>query len=98
MRTNGRQQQCDQDGLGLVRLETIETLLERCRREGLVQTLVELAHTTSTKFPVAYGEMVPLLPEKPPEPQNVPPVIPPVSYQEMASAVCTEPAAALGGD
>ena len=76
------QQQCHQDGLGLVRLETIETLLERCRREGLVQTLVELAHTTSTKYPVAYGDMVPLLPEKPPEPKNVQPVIPPVSYQE----------------
>ncbi|WP_018918203.1 DUF4123 domain-containing protein [Vreelandella zhanjiangensis] len=76
------QQQCHQDGLGLVRLESIETLLARCRREGLVQTLVELAHTTSTKFPVAYGDMVPLLPEKSPEPQNVPPVIPPVGYQE----------------
>ncbi|MGP9664167.1 DUF4123 domain-containing protein [Halomonas sp. AOP22-C1-8] len=76
------QQQCHQDGLGLVRLEAIETLLERCRREGLVQTLVELAHTTSTKYPVAYGDMVPLLPEKPPEPQNDQPAIPPVIYQE----------------
>ncbi|MGO2147233.1 DUF4123 domain-containing protein [Halomonas sp.] len=76
------QQQCHQDGLGLVRLESIETLLARCRREGLVQTLVELAHTTSTKYPVAYGDMVPLLPEKPPEPQDAQPAIPPVSYQE----------------
>lgn len=75
------QQQCHDDGLGLIRLDAIETLLQRCRREGLVQGLVELAHTTSAAHPVAYGEMLPLLPEKVPEPE--PKVtLPPVNYQE----------------
>ncbi|GGW62133.1 DUF4123 domain-containing protein [Vreelandella hamiltonii] len=75
------QQQCHEDGLGLLRLEAIETLLQRCRREGLVQGLVELAHTTSPRHPVAYGEMLPLLPEPTPEPDPAPPT-PSVNYQE----------------
>lgn len=75
------QQQCHDDGLGLIRLDAIETLLQRCRREGLVQGLVELAHTTSPQHPVAYGELLPLLPEKVPEPAPKI-VLPPVSYQE----------------
>ncbi|CDG53096.1 MULTISPECIES: DUF4123 domain-containing protein [Halomonadaceae] len=75
------QQQCHADGLGLIRLDAIETLLQRCRREGIAHGLVELAHTTSSQHPVAYGEMLPLLPEKVPEP---PPavILPPVNYQE----------------
>ncbi|CAD5248137.1 MULTISPECIES: DUF4123 domain-containing protein [Halomonadaceae] len=75
------QQQCHDDGLGLIRLDAIETLLQRCRREGIAHGLVELAHTTSSQHPVAYGEMLPLLPEKVPEP---PPavILPPVNYQE----------------
>lgn len=77
------QQQCHHDGLGLIRLDAIETLLQRCRREGLVQGLVELAHTTSPQHPVAYGEMLPLLPEKMPAPEPKI-VLPPVSYQETA--------------
>ncbi len=75
------QQQCHEDGLGLLRLEAIETLLQRCRREGLVQGLVELAHTTSPRHPVAYGEMLPLLPEPTPAPDPAPPP-PSVNYQE----------------
>ncbi|MGO2240629.1 MAG: hypothetical protein ACTH5D_02605, partial [Halomonas sp.] len=40
-----------------------------------------LAHTTSSQHPVAYGEMLPLLPDKAPE--SAPAVIlPPVNYQE----------------
>lgn len=75
------QQQCHDDGMGLIRLDAIETLLQRCRREGLVQGLVELAHTTSSQHPVAYGEMLPLLPEKAPEPAPAV-TLPPVNYQE----------------
>ncbi len=45
----------DADGLELRRLDAVETLLQRCRREGLVPGLVELAHTTSPQRPVAYG-------------------------------------------
>ncbi|WP_394426602.1 DUF4123 domain-containing protein [Vreelandella stevensii] len=75
------QQQCHEDGLGLLRLEAIETLLQRCRREGLVPGLVELAHTTSPRHPVAYGEMLPLLPEPTPAPDPAPPT-PSVNYQE----------------
>jgi len=75
------QQQCHNDGLELLRLDAIETLLARCRREGMAHGLIALAHTTSAQQPVAYGEMLPLLPEKPPEPP--PPVaIPPVHYAE----------------
>ncbi|MGP9765292.1 hypothetical protein ACT3UM_06145 [Halomonas sp. AOP13-D3-9] len=74
------QQQCHEDGMGLIRLDAIETLLQRCRREVLVQGLVELAHTTSPQHPVAYGEMLALLPEKMPAPE--PKVtLPPVGYQ-----------------
>lgn len=75
------QQQCHHDGLGLIRLDAIETLLQRCRREGLVQGLVELAHTTSPQHPVAYGEMLALLPEKVPAPDQAV-ILPPVNYQE----------------
>ncbi|MEL7895296.1 DUF4123 domain-containing protein [Vreelandella neptunia] len=75
------QQQCHDDGLGLIRLDAIETLLQRCRREGIAHGLVELAHTTSSQHPVAYGEMLPLLPEPAPEPEPVA-VLPPVNYQE----------------
>lgn len=75
------QQQCHDDGLGLIRLDAIETLLQRCRREGLVQGLVELAHTTSSAHPVAYGEMLPLLPEPAAEPEPAAPT-PAVTYQE----------------
>ncbi len=75
------QQQCHNDGLGLIRLDAIETLLQRCRREGIAHGLVELAHTTSSQHPVAYGEMLPLLPEKAPEPEPAA-VLPPVNYQE----------------
>ncbi|KPQ19141.1 MULTISPECIES: DUF4123 domain-containing protein [unclassified Halomonas] len=76
------QQQCHDDGLGLIRLDAIETLLQRCRREGLVQRLVELAHTTSPQQPVAYGEMLPLLSEKAPGPEPAV-TLPPVNYQEI---------------
>lgn len=75
------QQQCHADGLGLIRLDAIETLLQRCRREGIAHGLVELAHTTSSQHPVAYGEMLPLLPEKVPEPPPAA-ILPPVNYQE----------------
>ncbi|MBT2773906.1 DUF4123 domain-containing protein [Halomonas sp. ISL-60] len=75
------QQQCHDDGLGLIRLDAIETLLQRCRREGIAHGLVELAHTTSSQHPVAYGEMLPLLPEKVPEPPPAA-ILPPVNYQE----------------
>lgn len=75
------QQQCRADGLGLLRIDAIETLLQRCRREGLVQGLVELAHTTSSTHPVAYGEMLPLLPEPAAEPEPATPT-PAVAYQE----------------
>lgn len=75
------QQQCRADGLGLLRIDAIETLLQRCRREGLVQGLVELAHTTSSTHPVAYGEMLPLLPEPAAEPEPAAPT-PAVAYQE----------------
>lgn len=75
------QQQCHDDGLGLIRLDAIETLLQRCRREGIAHGLVELAHTTSSQHPVAYGEMLPLLPEPAPEPEPAA-VLPPVNYQE----------------
>jgi hypothetical protein len=75
------QQQCHDDGLGLIRLDAIETLLQRCRREGIAHGLVELAHTTSSQHPVAYGEMLPLLPEPEPEPEPAA-IHPPVNYQE----------------
>ncbi|MEL7613331.1 DUF4123 domain-containing protein [Vreelandella titanicae] len=75
------QQQCHDDGLGLIRLDAIETLLQRCRREGIAHGLVELAHTTSSQHPVAYGEMLPLLPEPAPEPEPAA-IHPPVNYQE----------------
>ncbi|WP_141440271.1 DUF4123 domain-containing protein [Vreelandella titanicae] len=75
------QQQCHADGLGLIRLDAIETLLQRCRREGIAHGLVELAHTTSSQHPVAYGEMLPLLPEPEPEPEPTA-IHPPVNYQE----------------
>ncbi|QNU63757.1 DUF4123 domain-containing protein [Vreelandella titanicae] len=75
------QQQCHADDLGLIRLDAIETLLQRCRREGIAHGLVELAHTTSSQHPVAYGEMLPLLPEKVPEPPPAA-ILPPVNYQE----------------
>ncbi|MCA8864365.1 MULTISPECIES: DUF4123 domain-containing protein [unclassified Halomonas] len=75
------QQQCHADGLGLIRLDAIETLLQRCRREGIAHGLVELAHTTSSQHPVAYGEMLPLLPKPAPEPEPAA-VLPPVNYQE----------------
>lgn len=75
------QQQCHADGLGLIRLDAIETLLQRCRREGIAHGLVELAHTTSSQHPVAYGEMLPLLPEPAPEPEPAA-IHPPVNYQE----------------
>ncbi|MCS2609270.1 DUF4123 domain-containing protein [Halomonas dongshanensis] len=74
------QRRLHDDGLALLRLDAVETLLQRFRHQGMAQTLVEMAHATTEREPVVYGELVPLLPD--PEPEIVEPIIPPVSYAE----------------
>ncbi|MCP1315243.1 DUF4123 domain-containing protein [Halomonas sp. 707D7] len=74
------QSRLSDDGLSLLRLESAQTLLERFRRQGMSQTLVELAHQTSSTNRVVYGEMLPLIVE--PEPVESLPVEPPIAYSE----------------
>lgn len=80
------EQRCQADGLIPLRLEVIETLLERCRREGMGHGLIAFAHTTTERHPVSYGDLVAILPEghaTPEAPPEPPPVaIPPVHYAE----------------
>ncbi|MFG6668813.1 DUF4123 domain-containing protein [Halomonas sp. HNIBRBA4712] len=68
------------DGFSLLKLESVQTLLQRFRHQGMSQTLVELAHATTSRQPVVYGEMLPLIIE--PEPVAPEPVAPPIAYSE----------------
>lgn len=74
------QSRLSEDGLSLLKLEAAQTLLERFRHQGMSQTLVELAHQTSSKNRVVYGEMLPLVAE--PTPVEPVPVEPPLSLTE----------------
>ena len=53
----------DAKGLELIWLDTVQTLLECFRRSGMSRTLTDLADATSPHTPVAFGEMLPLLPD-----------------------------------
>ncbi len=76
----------DGEGLRLVRLDAVQTLLQRFRREGMSKTLIDLAEALSPHTPVAFGEMLPLL-STPTAPQEAPlPPPPPVRYDEIAWA------------
>ncbi|MCE8024172.1 DUF4123 domain-containing protein [Billgrantia aerodenitrificans] len=80
------QQTLDGEGLTLERLDAVQTLLQRFRREGMSKTLIDLAEALSPRTPVAFGEMLPLLsiPTAPQEASRPPP--PPVRYDEIAWA------------
>ncbi|MGP9644196.1 MULTISPECIES: DUF4123 domain-containing protein [unclassified Halomonas] len=76
------QTRLQEEGLSLLKLESVQTLLQRFRHQGMSQTLVELAHATSSKQPVVYGEMLPLIAE--PEPVAPGPYIAPMTYSETS--------------
>lgn len=76
------QTRLQEEGLSLLKLESVQTLLQRFRHQGMSQTLVELAHATSSKQPVVYGEMLPLIAE--PEPVAPAPYIAPMTYSETS--------------
>ncbi|UYG04113.1 DUF4123 domain-containing protein [Halomonas sp. LR3S48] len=74
----------DGEGLRLIQLDAVQTLLQRFRREGMSKTLLDLAEALSPRTPVAFGEMLPILPESTaPTEEPIPPA-PPVSYDEIA--------------
>ncbi|MDX5378239.1 MAG: DUF4123 domain-containing protein [Halomonas sp.] len=73
----------DAEGLTLVRLDAVQTLLQRFRREGMSKMLLDLADTTSLRTPVALGEMLPLLPEATAPIEEPGPPAPPVHYDEV---------------
>lgn len=76
------------DGLSLLKLDAVQTLLQRFRHQGMSQTLVELAHATTSQQPVVYGEMLALVIE--PEPVEPAPIEPPLTYRETTwSALLT---------
>ncbi|MCE8033245.1 DUF4123 domain-containing protein [Billgrantia tianxiuensis] len=71
------------EGLTLVRLDAVQTLLQRFRREGTSYTLQRLADAISPRTPVAFGEMLPLLPEAAAPAEEPGPPPPPVRYDEI---------------
>ncbi|NIC04886.1 DUF4123 domain-containing protein [Billgrantia bachuensis] len=86
------QQALDGEGLNLIRLDAVQTLLQRFRREGMSKTLTDLAEALSPRTPVAFGEMLPLLPESTTPTEEPAPPAPPVRYDEIAWADLFTPA------
>ena len=88
------QETLDGEGLSLIRLDSAQPLLQRFRREGMSQALLDLADETTSRTPVALGEMIPLLPE-PGAPTAAPSLpAPPVRYDEIAWADLFTPTSA----
>lgn len=73
----------DAEGLELVQLDAIQTLLQSFRRNGMSKTLTDLADATSPRSPVAFGEMLPLQPDGETPSKVPPPPLPPVYYGEI---------------
>src|SRR5690554_1808168 len=71
------------EGLELVQLDAIQTLLQSFRRNGMSKTLTDLADATSPRSPVAFGEMLPLQPDGETPGKVPPPPLPPVHYREI---------------
>lgn len=72
-------------GLELVTFEHAQTLLQRCREQGMEQPLVDLAQSLTEAAPVGCGEMLPILHETEPTAiHDAPaePVPPPATYGE----------------
>lgn len=74
----------DAEGLELIRLDAVQTLLQWFRRAGMSKTLADLADATSPCTPVAFGEMLPLQPDTADPNEAPPPSLPPVRYDEIA--------------
>ncbi|MGR2740607.1 DUF4123 domain-containing protein [Billgrantia sp. Q4P2] len=74
----------DGEGLRLIQLDAVQTLLQRFRREGMSKTLLDLAEALSPRTPVAFGEMLPILPESTAPTEEPIPSAPPVRYDEIA--------------
>ncbi|PMR72357.1 DUF4123 domain-containing protein [Halomonas heilongjiangensis] len=77
-------QRLQEEGLELRRLEAVRTLLQRFRKEGMSQTLLDLADTTSPRSPVALGEMLPILLTPVAPTGELSPPAPPVHYDDIA--------------
>lgn len=79
-------QRLQEEGLELLRLDAVQTLLQCFRREGMSQTLANLADKTTPRIPVVFGEMTPILPEPTLASTSAEPSqeAPPVNYDEIA--------------